>query len=234
MRMDQVVTSSTSDSVRSIRLLFSSVRFSEDLFSSSPSPSSLNTLTSSVLHRSSPPLDETCGMVHSRQRRGGITPQLSSHHDAPRYMVRWYASTSAISSFQPPQVASAAGWAEAAVVTVTRATHLLQNSGVEQKHDKSPAILARSTQNYRLVVDRIRPCVCDNQASTCRHGWIKRCSGSVCRPVCVSVRACGAHTAASTFRLYSPLRLASFARVCRGLRRCVRLCAGGPTNHRPL
>lgn len=57
----------TSDSVRSIRLLFSSVRFSEDLFSSSPSPSSLNTLTSSVLPRSSPPLDETCGMVHSRR-----------------------------------------------------------------------------------------------------------------------------------------------------------------------
>lgn len=61
---------STSDSVRSIRLLFSSVRFSEDLFSSSPSPSSLNTLTSSVLPRSSPPLDETCGMVYSQ---GSIT-----------------------------------------------------------------------------------------------------------------------------------------------------------------
>lgn len=54
----------TSDSVRSIRLLFSSVRFSEDLFSSSPSPSSLKTLTSSVLPRSSPPLpEETCGIV---------------------------------------------------------------------------------------------------------------------------------------------------------------------------
>lgn len=55
---------STSDSVRSMRLLFSSVRFSEERFSSSPSPSSLKTLTSSVLPRSSPPLpEEMCGIV---------------------------------------------------------------------------------------------------------------------------------------------------------------------------
>lgn len=69
----------TSDSVRSIRLLFSSVRFSEDLFSSSPSPSSLNTLTSSVLPRSSPPLDETCGMVYSQTRHSGIPACLFPH-----------------------------------------------------------------------------------------------------------------------------------------------------------
>lgn len=74
------VTASTSDSVRSIRLLFSSVRFSEDLFSSSPSPSSLNTLTSSVLPRSSPPLDETCGMVHSRR---GITARYMAPAQLP-------------------------------------------------------------------------------------------------------------------------------------------------------
>lgn len=75
IEQDEAGKRRTSDSVRSIRLLFSSVRFSEDLFSSSPSPSSLNTLTSSVLPRSSPPLDETCGMVHSRH--SGITAPLS-------------------------------------------------------------------------------------------------------------------------------------------------------------
>lgn len=55
----------TSDSVRSMRELFSSVRFSEDLFSSSPS--SLKTLTSSSLPRSSPPpLLLTCGIIAGR------------------------------------------------------------------------------------------------------------------------------------------------------------------------
>lgn len=57
-----VKISRTSDSVRSIRSLLSSVRFSEDLFSSSPS--SLKTLTSSSLPRSSPPpLLLTCGII---------------------------------------------------------------------------------------------------------------------------------------------------------------------------
>lgn len=59
----------TSDSVRSMRSLLSSVRFSEDLFSSSPS--SLKTLTSSSLPRSSPPpLLLTCGIIAgTRERR---------------------------------------------------------------------------------------------------------------------------------------------------------------------
>jgi len=53
----------TSDSVRStIRLVLSSVKFSDDLFSSSPS--SLKTLTSSVLPKSSPPPPLlTCGIL---------------------------------------------------------------------------------------------------------------------------------------------------------------------------
>lgn len=73
----------TSDSVRSIRLLFSSVRFSLDLFSSSPSPSSLKTLTSSVLPRSSPPLpDETCGIVNLYSLHTLL--RHISHHDNNR------------------------------------------------------------------------------------------------------------------------------------------------------
>ena len=75
----------TSDSVRSISELFSSVRFSDDRFSSSPS--SLNTLTSSSLPRSSPPppppppaaLLLTCGIalgLHFVSRAGR---QLLAH-----------------------------------------------------------------------------------------------------------------------------------------------------------
>lgn len=63
----------TSDSVRSIRSLLSSVRFSEDLFSSSPS--SLKTLTSSSLPRSSPPpLLLTCGIIVGTRATATVFP----------------------------------------------------------------------------------------------------------------------------------------------------------------
>ena len=66
----------TCDSVRSMRLLFSSVRFSEERFSSSPS--SLNTLTSSVLPRSSPAPLLTCGIVVVRASHAHTHTHLHS------------------------------------------------------------------------------------------------------------------------------------------------------------
>jgi len=66
----------TSDSVRSMRSLLSSVRFSEDLFSSSPS--SLKTLTSSSLPRSSPPpLLLTCGIIAGTRATATVFPVFS-------------------------------------------------------------------------------------------------------------------------------------------------------------
>lgn len=67
----------TSDSVRSMRSLLSSVRFSEDLFSSSPS--SLKTLTSSSLPRSSPPpLLLTCGIIAGTRATATVFFPVSS------------------------------------------------------------------------------------------------------------------------------------------------------------
>lgn len=71
--------SRTSDSVRSIRSLLSSVRFSEEAFSwPSPSPSCLKTLISSSVPRSSPPpLLLTCGIIAGTRATATVFPVLA-------------------------------------------------------------------------------------------------------------------------------------------------------------
>ena len=78
----------TSDSVRSMSELFSSVRFSEERFSSSPS--SLKTLTSSSLPRSSPPpLLLTCGILRiSLSLSLSLCPSLYHSLSLPLFIFR--------------------------------------------------------------------------------------------------------------------------------------------------
>ena len=84
----------TSDSVRSMSELFSSVRFSEERFSSSPS--SLKTLTSSSLPRSSPPpLLLTCGILRiSLSLSLSLSVTLSLSIAPPLYLsCSWHSRT---------------------------------------------------------------------------------------------------------------------------------------------